>query len=175
MNEFDDARRPADPPGEREPGERARDAEAPDGRHLAAPPSARYGPAGAPTDVRAGSPVARTIVLAGLAALVGAATIVIVGGILAQTSGLLAVAGLGGIVIGRILRGARGALTRALRATLPLVFAIDMIVLGNLGIWVYALGEGGVLGPIEYLAETFGPLVIAEVVVAAVAAYLAER
>ena len=37
--------------------------------------------------------------------------------------------------------------------------------------WAYALGEGGTLGLLDYLLQTFGPFVPAEAVIAAVTAW----
>lgn len=117
----------------------------------------------------------RAVVTAVLVSLVGAAVIVALAGVLAQTTGLLAVAGIGGIAIGRTLRTAGDALAAPARLALSIVFALDMVILGNLGTWAFAIAEGGVLGPIDYLAETFGPLVPIELAVASVAGWLAAR
>jgi hypothetical protein len=37
--------------------------------------------------------------------------------------------------------------------------------------WLIGRAEGGVLGPIEYLVETFGPFVPGEAVIAAIGAW----
>lgn len=113
--------------------------------------------------------------MAGTISLIGAGAIVLLAGILGQTAGLLAAVAVTGILIGRTLRGAGGGLTPTVRLTLALTFALDAVALGNLGTWAYALAGGGVLGPIDYLVETFGPLVPAEAIVAATAAMLTSR
>ena len=46
---------------------------------------------------------------------------------------------------------------------------------GQLGIWAYARSEGGVLGLADYLGQTFGWLVPAQVVLAAFAAWWSAR
>jgi hypothetical protein len=48
-------------------------------------------------------------------------------------------------------------------------------VVGQLGLWLYALTEGGVLGPIDYLGEVFGLLVPLELGVAAVIGWMSAR
>ena len=49
------------------------------------------------------------------------------------------------------------------------------MVVGQLGLWQYARIEGGVLPPLDYLAEVFGPLVPGQFVVAAIAAWIGAR
>ena len=49
------------------------------------------------------------------------------------------------------------------------------MVLGQVGLWLFARAEGGVLAPIDYLGQTFGPLVPVEVVLAAVVAWWRAR
>jgi hypothetical protein len=53
--------------------------------------------------------------------------------------------------------------------------ALGAVVLGQVGLWLYARTEGGVLGPLEYLGETFGLLVPLELAAASIAAWLTAR
>ena len=46
---------------------------------------------------------------------------------------------------------------------------------GQLGLWLWARSEGGVLGPLDYLGETFGILVPLEFAFGVAAAWLAGR
>ena len=46
---------------------------------------------------------------------------------------------------------------------------------GQVGLWLYAGSEGGVLSLVDYLGETFGPLVPLQVVIAPAAAWMAAR
>ncbi len=55
------------------------------------------------------------------------------------------------------------------------MLTVASVALGQVGIWQYALTEGGVLPLVDYLGEVFGPLVIVEFVVGAVVAWLAAR
>lgn len=114
--------------------------------------------------------------LAVVAALAGAAAITILGGMLAVSAGLLVVAAATGWVVGFGLRvGAGETVTTGRRVRLALGLALLAVVLGQLGLWLYARTEGGVLGPLDYLGETFGPLVPLELVAAALASRLAAR
>lgn len=150
------------------------------GRRLDAPPSDRYASetrGGAPGEgVRASAigPLAR----AAIAAVAGAALLIVVGAILASTAGLLFVAGVTGAAIGLALARARvpgpddaaAALQPTTVTWLSVALALGAVVVAAIGTWVIARGEGGVLGPIEYLLETFGPFVPAEAVIAALTA-----
>ena len=49
------------------------------------------------------------------------------------------------------------------------------VALGQAGLWQYARTEGGVLAPLDYLAEVYGPLVPLQLVAAAVAAWVGAR
>ena len=120
--------------------------------------------------------VARGVAVASVVAIVGAVVIVILGGVLTLTQGLLVVAGSTGGGVGLALRwGAADRLSRRRRVILALVLAMGAVALGQIGLWKYALTEGGVLGPIDYLGEVFGPLVPLEFATAAVVAWLAAR
>lgn len=146
-------------------------------RRLAHPPSDRYRvaePVPTSTD-RPGSPV-RGATLGAIAVLAGALGITVLGGVLAVSAGLLVVAAATGWAVGLALRWGAGqppAFGRRVRLAVGL--ALLSIVLGQLGLWWYAGTEGGVLDPLDYLAQTFGLLVPLELVVAAIAAWLTAR
>jgi hypothetical protein len=53
--------------------------------------------------------------------------------------------------------------------------AILGVALGQLGIWLYARSEGGVLGLLDYLAQTFGWLVPLQLAVAAAVGWWSAR
>ena len=59
------------------------------------------------------------------------------------------------------------ALTRRSVTWLAIGLAIASVVVAAAATWLYALREGGVLGPIDYLLTTFGPFVPGELVIAA--------
>jgi hypothetical protein len=56
-----------------------------------------------------------------------------------------------------------------------IVLAIISVALGQLGLWQYGRSEGGVLAPLDYLAEVYGPLVPFQLVTAAAAAWVGGR
>lgn len=146
-------------------------------RRLAHPPSDRYrtGEPAAPVGDPAASPV-RGVAFAVAAAAAGAAAITLLGGVLALSSGLLVAAGATGWAVGAGLRaGAGERLTADRRVRLALGLAILSVALGQLGLWLYARAEGGVLGPLDYLGEVFGLLVPLEFLAAWIVAWLTAR
>ncbi len=151
---------------------------APGERRLAHPPSDRYRAAEAAT-IDAPDPAAsrpRGVAVATLAGVVGGAAIVVVGGVLAITFGLLLVAGMTGLAVAYGLRaGAREHLSAHDRVLVSVALAIGAIALGQLGLWLYARNEGGVLAPLDYLWEVFGFLVPLQFAVAAVVGWVAAR
>jgi hypothetical protein len=146
-------------------------------RTLSRPPSSRYaepGEVGRPAaDVAPGgsttseapeaSPSSPSALGAVAVAILGAAGFAVVGGILSSATGLLFGAGLVGALIGLLLAPDRS------RTVAAAALAIASVLVGALGIWLVARGEGGVLGPLDYLWETFGLLVPAQAVLAALA------
>ena len=53
--------------------------------------------------------------------------------------------------------------------------AVGSVAAGLVGIWVYAGLEGGTLGLVDYLGQVHGPLVLVEIAVAAVVAFVVIR
>lgn len=146
-------------------------------RRLARPPSDRYRSTEAvPVDQERTVGAARGMLLAIGAGTAGAVAITILGGVLAVSAGLLVVAGATGWAVALALRvGAGATLSTARRVRLALALALVAVVLGQLGLWLYARTEGGVLGPLDYLGETFGLLVPLQLGAAALASWLAAR
>lgn len=153
-----------DPSGEsRAPGE----------RRLARPPSDRYRTS-VPDRERDSAPPpggarASSLGLGTLAALAGAATTVVLGGVMAVSGGLLIVAVVTGYAIGSSVAG------RSRAMWLAVTLAVAGILLGQVGLWLFARVEGGVLTLPDYLAQTFGILVPAQVFLAAAAAWWTAR
>jgi hypothetical protein len=151
-------------------------------RRLARPPSDRYrsaapaAPAGDGEQAEAGGSLGRAIAFGALTALVLAAAITVLGGVLLITAGLIAVAGLGGWAIAVAVRaGGLEAVASSRRRALAVGFAAAGVLAGQLGLWLFARYEGGVLGPVDYLAETFELLVPPQFLFATAAAWLAAR
>ncbi len=114
----------------------------------------------------------RRVVLAALLAIGGAVAITLAGGLLAITAGLVVIAGALGWAIATVL-GPDVEPTR--RRWLAPTLAVLGVALGQVGLWLVARQEGGTLGPIDYLAETFGVLVALQLAVAAVVAWWQAR
>jgi hypothetical protein len=165
----------------------AGDRPTPGERRLAQPPSARYArPAPAtPSATAAGAahsalpgPLGRAL----LVGLAGAIVLTIVGAILTSTAGLLFAAGVTGACVGLVLARAAAptgeavlegavALSRRRVASWSIAVSLGAVVVAAIATWLIGRSEGGVLGPIEYLAETFGPFVPGEALVAALGAW----
>jgi hypothetical protein len=112
-----------------------------------------------------------------IAGLLGAAALVLVGGVLASTFGLLLIGGATGAVVGLLVARAAVPADSAIpipRRTVVRIgvgVALAAMVVGDLGLWLFALSEGGVLGPLDYLWTTFGPFVPGVALVAALTAW----
>jgi hypothetical protein len=111
-----------------------------------------------------------------VAAVIGAVATTILGGVLAVSAGLLVVAVATGWAVAVGLRTGGGQrLSTDRRVRLALGLATLSVAMGQAGLWLYALTEGGVLWPLDYLAQTFGPIVPLEFVAASVVAWAAAR
>jgi hypothetical protein len=162
------ASKPPSPAGAPTPGE----------RRLAHPPSDRYRAAEAaavkPADPSAS--VGRGLAFATIAAIAGAAVTVVLGGIVTLTGGLIVVAIATGWAVGAGLRlGAGHHLVGGRPVRIAVAIALAAVALGQIGLWLYARTEGGVLPLPEYLLQVFGVLVLAQAVAAALAAWLTAR
>ena len=158
-------------------------------RRLPRAPSERYGsppaagtppagerPPGAPPETPTRHAPVRGIAFGAIAALVGAALIVVFGGALAVSLGLLVVASGVGYAVGlATVVGAGDTLSARARPWIAAALAALGVVLGQIGLWLFARAEGGVLAPIDYLGQTFGPLVPVEVLLAAAVAWWRAR
>jgi hypothetical protein len=144
--------------GDRSPGDRPPNRPAP----LERPPSDRYAPIPSPDAASPRSLVGRALGVG----LVGAAIVVLLGGPLSMTAGLLAVSVVVGLIVGAILRP---------RTLLAVAIAVGSVVVGLLGVWLFARSEGGVLDPLDYFAEVQGPLAPIQLLFAALAAVVSSR
>jgi hypothetical protein len=146
-------------PGERRPTDGP---DRPDRPQLDRPPGDRYGS----SRDAALTPGRFERVQAPLAvAIGGVVAFVLLGGVLAVTAGLIVVAGAIGWLTGLLVRP-------PLRAA---AIAVGIVVLGLLGVWLFGRWEGGVLDPIDYLAEVEGFVVPIELLAAGALAAAASR
>ena len=157
-------------------------------RRLDRPPSDRYGAAAAPgptpTAARdaseggeSGAPsAARGVAFGTIAAIAGAGLIVLLGGAMAVSAGLLVAAAAIGYAVGlAVVAGAGDVLSRPSRPWTAAALAGLGTALGQVGLWLYARSEGGVLPLTDYLGETFGVLVPLELLLAAGMAWWRAR
>lgn len=166
---------PTNEPGEpREPGER-RDGDS--GRRLEQPPSARYATPGGGASSTGRASLVGPVIQAGFTAVVGAALLFLVGAVVASTAGLVFVSGVMGAAIGLLLARASvsidnhpPALTRGAVTWLAIGIAVGAVVAADVATWLNARAEGGTLGVLDYLWETFGLFVPGELFVAALGA-----
>jgi hypothetical protein len=142
-------------------------------RRLDRPPSERYRDADRPDD-DGPSPARGGAGLAVLAAL-GVALAITVAGAFEITAGLIAIAAIGGWAVAKALGTGGPVLPAGRRIGTAVALAVAGVLLGQLGLWAYARYEGGVLGPLELLAEVYGPLVLLELVAAAAIAWWTAR
>ena len=147
-------------------------------RRLSRPPSDRYRAAEAAT-AAAPEPTAsaaRGIAFAVVVAIGVALAITVLGGVLLVSAGLVVAGAAGGWAVAVALRlGAGSTILRPGRLWLAVGLALAAIALGQLGLWLFALSEGGVLPLADYLDQTFGPLVPLQLVAAAIAAAWTAR
>ncbi len=160
------------------------DAPTPGERRLAHPPSDRYRAAEAAAAARAtaaaGPPrptsVVRGAAYAGVVALLGALAITVLGGVVTLTVGLVILAAAIGWGSAQALRiGAGSTLDRPRRIRWAVAVALVGVALGQVGLWVYAGTEGGVLPLLDYLDQAFGLVVPVQLVVAPVSAWFGAR
>lgn len=108
--------------------------------------------------------------------LVGALSLVALGAVFASTAGLLFSAGVSGGAIGLVIARAAvpgdGAVPVARRTIgwVAVGLAIGAVAVAAIATWLIAQREGGTLGLVGYLVETFGLFIPGEVVLAAAAA-----
>jgi hypothetical protein len=160
-----------------EPGEPRGPGDGRSGRRLDQAPSARYvTPGEAAASTGRGSLVG-PLAQAGIAAAVGAALLFIVGAVVAATAGLVFVSGVMGAAIGLLLARAAvatderaPALTRGTVIWLAIGIAAGAVLVALFATWLHARSEGGTLGLVDYLWQTFGPFVPGELFMAALGA-----
>lgn len=121
-----------------------------------------------------------------LVAVVGAAALTVLLGVLLITTGTFVVSLLGGTAIGVLVssatvarvgsgtgaaaRSAPPPLSRGTGNRVAVALALGMVVLAGLATWVLARVEGGVLDPVTYLWTVFGLGIPGQAVVAVIAA-----
>jgi hypothetical protein len=117
----------------------------------------------------------RSVPAAVALALAGGLAITILGGLVGATLGLIAVAALTGwlvaVGLGRPTDPSGNQANRLQAAAL----ALAGVAVGQIGLWVVAVIEGGVLDPIGYLIQVWGLLVPLQLLAALVVGALSAR
>jgi hypothetical protein len=146
-------------------------------RRLARPPSDRYRPTvSEPAESSSVGSPARGILFGDMVGLLGAAAITLAGGLVTITAGLLVVAAVVGWAVAvAVAYGAGASLTGRTRTLISVLTALISVGLGQVGLWLLARGEGGVLPLIDYLGETFGILVPLQLAIAGLVAWVRSR
>jgi hypothetical protein len=116
--------------------------------------------------------IGRAVLAGAVTALGGAGLVTILGTVFALSAGLLVVA----FFVGRFAAlaadaGAGAGVRRERRLGVAVGFGVAGVGLGQLGLWLAALAQGGTLDAPTFLAETYGPLVPAQLVLAAAGAW----
>jgi hypothetical protein len=160
----------------------ANDLPTPRAGQLERPPGERYSRSAAQVDddaiaTRSGSILFSAVVKAVVIAAVGSLALFALGALLSSSAGLVFVAGLTGAGVGLVLArasapggGHEPALTRGTTIRLAIGVSILAVIVAAVGTWLHALGEGGALGLLDYLLETFGLTVPLELLIATLAA-----
>jgi hypothetical protein len=167
---------PGDRPGP-SAGRPARELERPPGERYADSSGSRSGLEAQPASSTRASGLVGPVARASLAATIGTLVLYALGALLSSSAGLVFVAGLTGAVVGLLLaraakpgRGERPAFTTRQATWAAVGLTLLGVVVAAAGTWLHALGEGGALGPVDYLLETFGVVVPAELVIGAIGA-----
>lgn len=110
------------------------------------------------------------------AAVIALIVYVAFAGPLAFSAGLVIVGIFAGRVIGLSAKaGGGGAVTSDQAVSTALVVTLAWFVASQAATWLYARNEGGVLGPLDYLLQTFGPVVPLVAIASVVAAWWSAR
>lgn len=161
----------APPPGDRRPAT---------GTRLPAPPSQRYVAAAraepAEATVADTPSAARGLAIGGGVAAFCAAIIAVLGGAFTFTAGLIVVAFfLGRLTAIGVDAGAGDSLGRSGRLTMAVTVSLAAVAAAQVALWIWAYLEGGRLGLIDFLDQTYGPLVPLQFLLAGGAAWLKVR
>jgi hypothetical protein len=156
------------PPGDRRSG----------GPRLDHPPSDRYATPARPGADTAGDPgsVGRAVGFAIPAVLIAAAVYVALAGPFAFSPGLVVAGIFTGRMIGRSARvGAGRSVPADTTVVIALLATLAWFAIAQVGTWLYARSEGGVLPILDYLLQAFGPVVPLVAIGAVLAAWWSAR
>lgn len=104
----------------------------------------------------------------------GSALLFFLAGPLGVTSGLLIVTAATGWVVGLALK-ARIAGPSGRRVAIAVGLALGAVIVAWIATWGFSRAQGGALGPLDFLAQVYGLLVLVQAAFAAVGAVLGAR
>ena len=151
----------------------------PSAGRLDRPPSDRYDrsapPAGADGAGASGSLV-RAALFAIPAGVIALAVYVGLAGPFSFTAGLVVVAIFAGRMIGLSAKAGGGTAVTSDRAVVvALLITLAWFVGAQIATWLFARSEGGVLSPVDYLGQVFGPVVPLVAIASVLAAWWSAR
>jgi hypothetical protein len=163
------------PPGDRPTGQPRPLDEAPSQRYVrAARPGAEPGPDSRESLGRPGPTQAALI--GGVVALFHVAVLMVLAVVFTFTAGLVVVAVfLGRLTAVGVMAGDGGRSTPGLRRALAVGLSLGAVALAQVLLWLWAGVEGGSLGLVDYLVETYGPLIPLQFLLAGGAAWLSAK
>jgi hypothetical protein len=108
--------------------------------------------------------------------LCGGVAYAVLAGPLGLGAGLLVVSVAAGRFVGlAALAGASGSVGSRAIVACSVGVALAAVAGGETGAWLFARSEGGVLGPVDYVAQVHGPLALMDMSLAAAAAWWTAR
>jgi len=118
---------------------------------------------------------ARALVPAAAVAAVGAGLLFFLAGPLGVTSGLLVVTAATGWLVGLTVKMPDAGGPAGRRVATAIGITLAAVVVAWVATWGWSRAEGGTLGPLDFLAQVYGLLVVAQASFAAVGALLGAR
>lgn len=118
---------------------------------------------------------ARALAPAIAGALVGAGILFFLAGPLGVTSGLLIVTAATAWIVGIAVKAGDADRPTRTRVVTAVAIALGAVVVAWVATWGWSRTEGGALGPLDFLAQVYGLLVLVQVGFAAVGALLGAR
>jgi hypothetical protein len=120
--------------------------------------------------------VARAIGFSVPAAIIALIVYLVLSGPLAFDSGLVIIGIFAGRVIGLTAKAGGGAtVTSDGRVVIALLVTLGWFIAAEVGTWLYARSEGGVLPILDYLLQAYGPIVPLVAIASVLAAWWSAR
>jgi hypothetical protein len=95
---------------------------------------------------------------------------------LSFTAGLIVIAYFMGRVVGTLVKlGAGTTVSPSARQSIAMLVSVFWVAVAQILVWFVARSEGGVLPVVDYLYQTFGPLVPLEFLIGTLAAWWSAR